>query len=201
MSLNTNFTSETITYFLKASKKEENTKKVVEIVREYIKSHPTKHIIVASSSGRTAVELTKGLEKNLSEINLVVVKLSKGCDELLSVEFREENRKFLEEKGIPILTSTLALTCATPYAIMKRYGGVVPTELVADVFRLFSQGTNTCVEISLMAADAGLVPAGEEALVVGGTNGGADTVMILKVAPSTYFFKTRILKILAKPIG
>jgi len=43
------------------------------------------------------------------------------------------------------------------------------THLVADVLHLFSQSTSPYVEISLMAADAGLVPEGENALGIGGT--------------------------------
>lgn len=195
------YITENITYFLKAAKQEENAKKVVEIVAEYIKSNPIKHIIVASSWGKTAVLLTKAIEQFLDKVNLVVVKLSKGCEELLNIQFKEENRKFLEEKGIPILTCTHSLSCTTPYAIMKKYSGVESTELISEVLRLFSQGTNTCVEISLMAADADLVPSGEQALVIAGTNGWADTIMLIKVSTTPYFFRTRILKILAKPIG
>ena len=195
------FVCETITYFTDAAKKEQNAEKVVAIVREYLHTHPIRHVVVASSWGRTAVKLAKALEDDLADLNLVVVKLSKGWERAVSIEFSDENREFLEAKGIPILTCTHALTCAVSWALHKRYKGMPETHLVADVLHLFSQGTSTCVEVSLMAADAGLVPEGETALVVAGTNGWADTVLTLKVATTPFFFDTRILKILAKPIG
>jgi len=198
---NDGFVCETTTYFLDAAKKEQNAEKVVEIVRDYLRAHPIRHVIVASSWGRTAVNLAKALEDNLEDLNLVVVTLSKGWERFSKIEFDPENRQFLEARGIPILTSTHSLTCAVSWALHRRYKGMPETHLVADVLHLFSQGTSTCVEVSLMAADAGLVPEGENALVIGGTNGWADTVLLLRLATTPYFFNTRILKILAKPIG
>jgi len=195
------FITETTTYFLDVARREQNAGKVAEIVCDYLRSHPLRHVIVASSWGRTAVLLAKALEDRLDEINLVVVKLSKGWERFSKIEFDPENRRFLEARGIPILTSTHSLTCAVSWALHRRYKGMPETHLVADVLHLFSQGTSTCVEVSLMAADAGLVPEGETALAVGGTNGWADTVLLLRVATSPYFFNLRILKVLAKPLG
>jgi hypothetical protein len=195
------FVCETTTYFTDASRKEQNAEKVVQIVRDYARSRSIRHVIVASSWGRTAVKLAGAISDDLDGLNLVVVKLSRGWELACAIEFSQENRRFLEERGIPILTCTHSLTCAVPWALRKRYKGSVGTELIADVLHLFSQGMSTCVEISLMAADAGLVPDGKQALVIGGTNGWADTVVLLKVATTPFFFKTRILKILAKPVG
>jgi hypothetical protein len=51
----------------------------------------------------------------------------------------------------------------------------------------------------MMTADAGLIPEGEEVISVAGTARGADTVMIIKAAPSKRFLELKVLEILAKP--
>lgn len=56
-----------------------------------------------------------------------------------------------------------------------------------------------CVEISVMALDAGLIPYGEEVIAVGGTGEGADTAIIIKPAHAANIFDTWISEILCKP--
>ena len=65
---------------------------------------------------------------------------------------------------------------------------------------MFGQGTKVCVEICAMAADAGLIPTGEAVVAVGGTGRGADTALALRPAVSSQVLKTKIDRILCKPI-
>ena len=65
--------------------------------------------------------------------------------------------------------------------------------------RLFSQGVKVCVEISIMAADAGLIPTDKEVIALGGTAEGVDTAMVLKPAHMGNFFDLRINEIIAMP--
>jgi hypothetical protein len=51
----------------------------------------------------------------------------------------------------------------------------------------------------MMAADAGLIPEGEEVLAIAGTAWGSDTVMVVRSAASKRFFDLKVLEILAKP--
>ena len=55
-----------------------------------------------------------------------------------------------------------------------------------------------CVEISVMALDAGLIPHGKEIIALGGTAGGADTAVVLKPARCGEF-ETEICEIICKP--
>jgi hypothetical protein len=55
--------------------------------------------------------------------------------------------------------------------------------------------------MTMMAADAGLVPEGEEILVVAGTGRGADTVAVIRSATSKRFLDLKVLEIPAKPRG
>lgn len=55
------------------------------------------------------------------------------------------------------------------------------------------------VEITLMAADAGLIRTDQEAIAIAGTGKGADTALVLKPANAQTFFDLEIREILCKP--
>ena len=54
-------------------------------------------------------------------------------------------------------------------------------------------------EISMMAADAGLVRTDEDIISVGGTGKGSDTALVLTPVTSQNFFDLKIKEILCKP--
>jgi hypothetical protein len=64
---------------------------------------------------------------------------------------------------------------------------------------MLGQGTKVCVEIGVMALDAGLIPYDEDVIAVGGSSEGADTAVILKPAHASAIFDTWISEILCKP--
>ena len=51
-----------------------------------------------------------------------------------------------------------------------------------------------------MAADAGLVPAGKPIIAVGGTGGGEDTALVMRVSTANTILDTKIDRVLCKPI-
>jgi len=56
-----------------------------------------------------------------------------------------------------------------------------------------------CVEIILMAADAGLIAMDKEVLAIAGTDEGADTCIVVKPAYPRRFLDLEIREIVAKP--
>jgi hypothetical protein len=61
------------------------------------------------------------------------------------------------------------------------------------------EGTKVCVEVTLMAADAGLIPVDRDIIAIGGTGRGADTALRIYPANSAKFFDLKIREIIAKP--
>ena len=55
------------------------------------------------------------------------------------------------------------------------------------------------VEISIMAADAGLIPTDLEVIAVGGTGKGLDSAIVLKPVHMGNFFDLKINEIIAMP--
>jgi hypothetical protein len=82
----------------------------------------------------------------------------------------------------------------------KKFKMYLFEEVVANTLRLFGQGMKVVCEITLMAADAGLVRTDEDIIVIGGTGRGADTAVVLKPVNSEDFFDLKVKEILCKPL-
>lgn len=78
--------------------------------------------------------------------------------------------------------------------------GEGPAQAVANFLRLFCQGVKVCVEILLMAGNAGLVDPGEQVVVVAGTGRGADTALVMKGSTTRDLKSAHISRILCKPL-
>jgi len=72
-------------------------------------------------------------------------------------------------------------------------------QAMADLLRVFGQGTKVCIEIIMMACDGGCVGVGERIIAVAGTGSGIDTAIIATAAPSTKITSLRIHEIICKP--
>ena len=83
--------------------------------------------------------------------------------------------------------------------VTNKYGGFSPLDVVADTLRMFSHGVKVSAEISLMAADAGLIPVGEEIMAIGGRAHGVDTAVILTAVNSKNLFNMKFHEIIAMP--
>lgn len=184
----------TVIYFEKPGP--ENTARCLEIVKEAIRSFNYRHVVVASTTGSTGQLFAESLKEE--GINLVVVTHSYGFKEPNTIELTEEARKRIEAAGAKIYTGTM-ITHTLETSLTKKFSGVYPTLLVAQTLRRFGEGVKVCCEMVMMAADAGLVPEGEEVIAVAGTGRGADAVTVIRATASKRFLDLRVLEILAKP--
>jgi len=179
-------------YFLKEG--EANTDALLKFVKAYAENGGVNHIVVASTTGGTgakASEIFKGF-------NVVVVTHNTGFAEPSVQELTERNRLRILKNGAQVLTATHALS-SVERAIRKEFGTIEPLELIAYTLRRFGQGTKVCVEITLMAADAGLIPIDRDIIAIAGSSGGADTALLIKPANASRFFDLKIKEIIAKP--
>jgi hypothetical protein len=183
-----------VIYFEKAGSG--NTNACFEITKDAILNMGYKHVVIASTSGETGLLFVKGL-KGL-HANIVVVTHSHGFKSPNTNEMSAHVKKEIEESGANVFTGSM-LTHSIETSFSAKFSGLYPTLIVANTLRRFGEGAKVCCEIVMMAADAGLIPEGEEVLAVAGTARGADTVMLLKSAASKRFLELRVLEILAKP--
>jgi hypothetical protein len=180
------------TYFKKAGA--QNTKALLKIVKECINKENIENIIVATNTGETGAEAAKTFKGK----NVIVVTHCYGFQAPGKFELKEELKKEILANGAKIHTATHALSSAER-AIRKKFGTLEPLELISNTLRLMGEGTKVCVEITLMAADAGLIPADKDVVAVAGTGNGADTALRIKPANAARFFDLRIREVIAKP--
>ena len=172
----------------------QNTKSVLRAVREYAEKNCVDDIVVASTTGETGVEAAKLFK----DFNLVVVTHHSGFSKPSFQELKEENRQQIAAQDAKILTASHALS-GGERAIRKKFGTIEPLEIIAHALRLFGEGTKVCVEIVLMAADAGLIQMNKDVIAIAGSGRGADTALLMKPANSTRLFDAAIKEIIAKP--
>ncbi|MCL5069709.1 MAG: hypothetical protein M1308_02255 [Actinobacteria bacterium] len=174
--------------------KDDITKRTVELALNRARELGIKKIVVASYTGKTAEMLVGcGLE-------VVCVTHQVGFSIPNEDEMAQEMRAKLSSEGVKVLTGT-HLMGGINRALRNQFGGVYPSEIVATALRMFGQGLKVCIEISVMAADAGLAKAGEDLIALGGSDTGADTAAVICPAHSQDFFKTKIREVICKPFN
>lgn len=175
---------------------EENTDKVIELVKIRREELGIDDVVVASASGSSGVKLAKSIaDPNVNIVNVTHHAGFKGGD---LIEVEDKYRSELQEMGVPIMAGSHSLS-GVGRGISNKFGGITPVEIIAATLRLFSQGVKVGVEISVMAADAGLIPTDSEVIAVGGTAKGLDAAIILKPAHMGNFFDLKINEIIAMP--
>jgi hypothetical protein len=171
-----------------------NTDRVLQLANERVKATGVEQVVIATTGSAVGVktaELFKGLK-------VVVVSHSTGFNAPDQQELTAENRLKIEQAGGVVLTTTHAFG-GVNRAIRRKLNTYQVDEVIAFTLRNFGQGMKVAAEITLMAADAGLISVEKPALAIGGTGSGADTAVILQPANAQSFFDLRILEILCMP--
>lgn len=172
----------------------ENTARTLEIAERRAGELDIDTILVASTRGQTGAQAAELFQTR----RLIVVSHSTGFVEPNVQQLTGENRAIIEAAGATILTCQHAFG-GVNRAVRKQLGTYLTDEIVAYTLRTFGEGMKVCAEISLMAADAGMVPAGNPCIAIAGTGRGADTAVVLAPVNAQQFFDLRLMEILAKP--
>lgn len=180
-------------YFMKPGPK--NTEPLMESVAGRAGELGIRKILVATSSGRTALEACRIIGSGPEIIAVSYVTGFRNPNEQI---MPEEARRELTEKGVRILTCQHAFG-GIGRAVRNKLSTFQIDEIIAFSLRVFGQGTKVAIELALMAADAGLVRTDEDIISIGGTGKGADTALIIQPANSFHFFDLKVKEIVCKP--
>lgn len=152
-------------------------------------------ILIASASGKSALKLFDAVGDRVKIINVTHHMGFAGANES---DISEDMIERLEEVGIKTYFGSHAFSGAAR-GVTNKYGGYSPLDVVADTFRMFAHGIKVGAEISIMAADAGLIPVGEEIIAIGGRGHGVDSAVILTPVNAKNLFDLKIHEIIAMP--
>lgn len=172
----------------------ENTNAALGVVKEWADRLDLSDIVVATTTGATGLKAVELLRKH----RVLVVTHAAGFLKENETELLPENRAKIEALGSRILTCQHALG-GVNRAVRYKFNTIEIDELIANTLRIFSQGAKVAVEIVLMAADAGLLRTDRDVIAIGGTDSGADTVLVIRPANTFRFFDLRVRGVLCKP--
>ncbi len=165
---------------------EQNTESVVDAVIDRVNATGIKHVVVATSTGKTALAFAKRI-KDCAQVIAVV-----------SAPYRREwgrpwpcleptIRKELEDLGVVIVDRG-------PYvfhnSMLEGAKARSPSaeSLVRDTLYFFGDGLKVAVEVILMAVQCGYLEPYQDVIGVGGTSKGADTAVVARATyPATIF--------------
>jgi len=135
----------------------ENTESVIEAVSKKIDDTGIRTVVLASSSGQTAIKFARKLEEKA---------------DIIAVSWRKmptKNVNQLKDMNVKICNFE-------DYLPLHKKG----MDQIRNTLYLFGQGMKVCVEVALIAVDKGMIAKGQEVITVSGTDTGADTAAIIK---------------------
>ncbi|UCF58089.1 MAG: hypothetical protein JSW15_03835 [Deltaproteobacteria bacterium] len=180
-------------YFKKPGPK--NTEGVLEAVSRRAKELGIDKVLVATCSGKTAFSALEIFDPALT---IIAVTHVTGFREPNYQELSEKARQELESKGVTVLTCQHAFG-GVGRAVRNKLATYQVDEIIAYTLRTFGQGTKVAIELTLMAADGGLIRTDEDVISIGGTGKGADTALLLRPANSFNLFDLKVKEIICKP--
>jgi len=188
--------NDSITYFENAGP--ENTRSTLEMAVKAARELGITNIVIATTGGDCARMMADEIDHE--GLTVTIVTHAFGQKAPGTNPMPAETRSYLAGKGFNLCTAAHALSGAER-SLSTVFSGAYPVEIIAHTLRMFGQGTKVCVEICAMAADAGFIVGGEPVVAVGGTGRGADTALVLRPEVSSKIMRTRIDRIICKPIG
>jgi hypothetical protein len=174
----------------------QNTAATIEAARKRARELGVKDIVVASTHGGTALKAAEAFD--VQDMNFIAVSISESFKREGWTMTKAEKKK-LTDRGIRVLTSIHALGDGVSNAFAEKFGGKPTEEIVQQTLYRFCQGMKVCVEIVLMAADAGLLSTDKDVIAIAGTGEGADTCIVVKPAYSRKFLELEVREVVAKP--
>ncbi len=186
----------------------QNTEAVIAVVQERIAEGDIQSVVVASESGKTALAVAEAVE--VADVQVVCVAPYAGYQYVLKRTYpplKKVIRDKLDRLGVEVLDKTpWIFGCTFDTAFLRE--SAPGTIIHKFVSRAFGFGVKTCIEVALLAVEAGALGWDEEVIAVAGTGwqgGGADAAMVVRPASvfQGAFLKTEggveVREILAMP--
>lgn len=163
-----------------------NTFFVLDAVVKRIEETGIRKVVVASHSGKTALEFAKKLSGK-AEVFCVSPNPARKRKSKPWPTISDEIRKQLETLGVKIIerTPNIFEDTFTEDSAKQMF---TPSQIIRETFYTLGQGFKVAVEVGLMATASGYIEPYTDIISVGGTSEGCDTAIIMKtIFPQTFF--------------
>jgi hypothetical protein len=166
----------------------QNTDDVLKAVVKYIEQVEMEYLIIASTSGKTALKFAEGLNSEKIKIICVSEPPSRKIfgDQWPCID--PEIKRRLEALRV-IVVDRVPYKFHDSVLELAKWYFPVPEHIVGDTLAFVGgQGLKVAVEAMFMAVQAGYVEPNKDVLAVAGYGGGADTAIVVKTCfPETLF--------------
>jgi hypothetical protein len=190
-------------YFEKPGK--HNTGKVVEAVRQRLAEGDIKAVVVASTTGYTALKFSEALQgrDGVALVSVAETPLIRewGAEyPCLSPETKQE----LERRGV-IVADKIPYLLHSSVLDYSQWKAPSAEEIVRETLYAFGQGLKVAVEVVLIAVASGFLAPFQDVIAVGGTTRGADTAIVAHATFPNHVFsqnaakRLKIREVLCKP--
>jgi uncharacterized protein len=183
---------------------EQNSGAVIDCVGRRLDEGDISTLVVATSTGKTALDFAATLGKRLG-LRLIAVGNPPGST---YERITPDNRQKLALAGATVVDyAPYGCASLTGDAHKNVYGALDLLAVVADVWRMMGgQGLKVAMEVGLMATNVGVLQRAERIIGVGGTASGADTAIVMKTALSLDIFsedpalRPELIELLCTPL-
>ncbi len=154
------------------------TDKVLEAVEKRLQETGLKHVVIASTSGETALKFAKKLKDKVKIICVSEAPYRLELGERWPC-LTHERKKELERLGVTVIDRS-------PYIFhssiveASRWNIVPPEKIFRETLYCFGQGMKVAVEVILTAVSCGYLKPYIDVIGVGGSGKGADTAIIAR---------------------
>jgi len=173
-----------IIYFSKPGR--HNTPRLIEAVGKRLQEGDIKTVIAASTTGYTALELSKALGKGVTIVSVGETPLVREWGHeypLLPAEAKAE----LERRGV-IVADKVPYLFHSSVLDYSEWKMPTPELILRDTLYAFGQGFKVAVEAVLLAVASGFVEPYQDVIAVGGTSRGADTAIVMNATFPNHAF-------------
>lgn len=192
-----------------------NTERTIELAKKRAVELEIKHVVVASLTGTSAVEVAKKMRDVSVKVVCVTFRAGpvynvkslrsqrhwKEIPELANILEQwnkqglrmiqgpnNQTRRTLGELGVTVVTAT-DLAYNIDASLAQSFGLKTHVKIIEGAFRfLMCPGFKVCIFTTMTAADAGAVSVDEEVVSLGGTEQGLDTALVIKPSYSDEVF-------------
>jgi len=191
-------------YFEKPGK--HNTEKVVEAVLKRLAEGDLNTIVIASTTGYTALEFSQALQgqEGITLISVGETPLIREWGTEWPV-LKPETRQDLERRGV-IVADRIPYLMHSSVLDYSQWKAPSAEELLRETLYAFGQGLKVAVEVVLIAVACGFLEPFQDVIAVGGTSRGADTAIVVRATYPNHVFsqdaakRLKIHEILGKPL-
>lgn len=183
-----------------------NTDQVIEAVIKRLAEGDLQTVVVASTTGYTALKLSEALQERdgITLISIAETPLIRewGTEwPCLAPESKQE----LEQRGV-IVADRIPYLLHSSVLDYSQWKAPSAEEILRETLYTFGQGLKVAVEVALVAVASGFLEPFQDVIAVGGTSRGADTAVVVYATFPNHVFsqesskRLKIREILCKPL-